>query len=90
MYEKGKEAFVSHIKAYSNHECSHIFQIKELDLLALGKGFGLLHMPRMPELKKYTNLEPFSNVDISKIPYKYIYKRLIRLKLTSIYIMIYY
>lgn len=63
---------MSYIKAYSNHECSHIFQIKELDLYKLGKGFGLLHMPKMPELRsdKYKNLAPFVDEDVSKIPYK--------------------
>jgi hypothetical protein len=33
VYEKGKQAFVSFIRAFSKYECSHIFQIKELDLV---------------------------------------------------------
>lgn len=72
LYEKGKIAFVSFIRAYTKHECSHIFQVKELDMVQLGKGFGLLHMPKMPELnkEKFKDLPPFYEVDVSTISYK--------------------
>jgi ATP-dependent RNA helicase DDX55/SPB4 len=70
LYEKGKQAFVSFIRAYEKHECSHIFQIKELDLVELAKGFGLLHMPKMPEIKKEMKSIKFVDMDFSQIPYK--------------------
>lgn len=39
------------MRAYSKHEASYIFRVKDLDLVGLGKSFGLLRLPRMPELK---------------------------------------
>jgi ATP-dependent RNA helicase DDX55/SPB4 len=69
LYEKGKEAFVSYIRAYSKHECSHLFQI---NFGKLAFGFGLLHMPKMPELKNVKiDFEPLlSDIDTSKIQFK--------------------
>jgi hypothetical protein len=48
---QGAEAFVSFVKAYSKHEASYIFRIKKLDLVGVARSFGLLRLPRMPELK---------------------------------------
>jgi ATP-dependent RNA helicase DDX55/SPB4 len=45
------KAFVSFVRAYSKHEASYIFRIKDLDLIGVGKSFGLLRLPKMPELK---------------------------------------
>lgn len=46
------KAFVSFIRAYSKHEASYIFRLKDLDLLGVAKSFGLLRLPKMPELKE--------------------------------------
>ncbi len=70
FYEKGKVAFVSYIRAYTKHECSHIFRVKELDYVNMAAGFGLLHLPKMPEIKKFLEYKPFVEVDIKTIPYK--------------------
>lgn len=72
LYEKGKIAFVSFVRAYTKHECTHIFQVKELDLVQLGKGFGLLHLPKMPEIGKerHQEISPFFDIDVSTIKYK--------------------
>ncbi|KAM0788106.1 hypothetical protein ACM66B_001273 [Microbotryomycetes sp. NB124-2] len=51
LFEKGMKAFVSFVKSYSKHEASYIFQLKELDLGAVATSYGLLRMPKMPELK---------------------------------------
>jgi len=51
IYEKGIQAYVSYIQAYKKHECNLILRLKDLDFGALAQGFGLLHMPMMPELK---------------------------------------
>jgi hypothetical protein len=42
---------VSFIRAYSKHEASYIFRLKNLDLSGVAKSYGLLRLPRMPELK---------------------------------------
>ncbi|XP_063067455.1 ATP-dependent RNA helicase DDX55 [Engraulis encrasicolus] len=51
VFEKGMRAFVSCIQAYAKHECSLIFRVKDLDFSALARGFALLCMPKMPELR---------------------------------------
>ena len=35
------------------------------------EGFGLLHMPKMPEIKQFLEYKPFIEVDTKKIAYKY-------------------
>lgn len=45
------KAFVSFIRAYSKHEASYIFRLKSLDLSGVAESYGLLRLPRMPELK---------------------------------------
>lgn len=45
------KAFVSFVRAYCKHEASYIFRIKDLDLVGVAKSFGLLRLPRMPELQ---------------------------------------
>ncbi|KAG7250903.1 hypothetical protein CRUP_013154 [Coryphaenoides rupestris] len=47
----GMRAYVSSVQATPSHECSLIFRVKDLDFSAMAKGFALLRMPRMPELK---------------------------------------
>uniref|UniRef100_A0ACB8G010 ATP-dependent RNA helicase ddx55 n=2 Tax=Sphaerodactylus townsendi TaxID=933632 RepID=A0ACB8G010_9SAUR len=64
VYEKGMRAFVSCVQAYAKHECSLIFRIKDLDFASLARGFALLKMPRMPELKGKT-FPDFEPVDIN-------------------------
>ncbi|KAG6854806.1 hypothetical protein C0991_001233 [Blastosporella zonata] len=51
IHDQAAKAFVSFVRAYSKHEASYIFRIKDLDLIGAAKSFGLLRMPRMPELK---------------------------------------
>ena len=45
------KAFPSYVQAYSKHQASFIFRISELDIPAIGYSWGLLKLPRMPELK---------------------------------------
>lgn len=42
---------MSFVRAYSKHEASYIFRVKDLDLVGLAKTYGLVRLPRMPELK---------------------------------------
>ena len=53
LYDKGQRAFVSWVKAYSKHQASSIFRIGELDWTDLGNAWGLVRLPKMPELKKW-------------------------------------
>lgn len=52
VMEKGVKAFVSFVRAYKEHHCKYIFRITDLDLPQLGTAFGLLRLPKMPELRK--------------------------------------
>ncbi|XP_018565596.1 probable ATP-dependent RNA helicase DDX55 homolog [Anoplophora glabripennis] len=72
IIEKATQAFVSHVRAYSKHECSLLLRVKELPLGAMGAAYGLLQLPKMPELKN-RDLSDFPEVlqlDINTIPYK--------------------
>ncbi|XP_071371766.1 ATP-dependent RNA helicase DDX55 [Centroberyx affinis] len=71
MFDRGMRAFVSNVQAYAKHECSLIFRVKDLDFASLARGFALLRMPRMPELKGKTFPE-FTEavVDTDTIRYK--------------------
>ncbi|KAL5640236.1 hypothetical protein ACGC1H_007493 [Rhizoctonia solani] len=68
VYDKSMKAFVSFVRAYSKHEASYIFRIKDLDLIGVAKAFGLIRLPKMPEL---TSREGWTDLDIDwdAIPY---------------------
>ncbi|GAA5905258.1 ATP-dependent RNA helicase SPB4 [Sporobolomyces salmoneus] len=51
LHDRGLKAFVSSIRSYSKHEASYLFRLQDLDLVGLAQSFGLLKMPKMPELK---------------------------------------
>lgn len=42
---------MSFVRAYSKHEASYIFRVRDLDLVGAARCFGLLRLPKMPELK---------------------------------------
>ncbi|XP_039360857.1 ATP-dependent RNA helicase DDX55 isoform X1 [Mauremys reevesii] len=71
MFEKGMKAFVSCVQAYAKHECNLIFRIKDLDFASFARGFALLRMPKMPELKGkcFSDFVPVS-IDTDSIPFK--------------------
>ncbi|XP_034048188.1 ATP-dependent RNA helicase DDX55 [Thalassophryne amazonica] len=70
VFERGMRAFVSYVQAYAKHECSLIFRIKDLDFAALARGFALLRLPKMPELKGKTFLE-FSETAVNTDTIRY-------------------
>lgn len=51
LHEKGMKAFVSYVKAYSKHQTTSIFRVKDIGWKDLAESFALLKMPRMPELR---------------------------------------
>ncbi|OWK14623.1 DDX55 [Cervus elaphus hippelaphus] len=71
VFEKGMKAFVSYIQAYAKHECNLIFRLKDLDFASLARGFALLRMPKMPELrgKQFPDFVPV-DVNTDTIPFK--------------------
>lgn len=50
LHDKAAKAYVSFVRAYSKHEAAYIFRIRDLDLVGTAMCFGLLRLPRMPEL----------------------------------------
>ncbi|XP_019938030.1 ATP-dependent RNA helicase DDX55 [Paralichthys olivaceus] len=71
MFDRGMRAFVSYIQAYAKHECSLIFRIKDLDFASLARGFALLRLPKMPELRGKTFPDFIeTTVDTETIRYK--------------------
>ncbi|KAK5606718.1 ATP-dependent RNA helicase ddx55 [Crenichthys baileyi] len=71
MFDKGMRAFVSYVQAYAKHECSLIFRVKDLDFVSMARGFALLRLPKMPELrgKSFPDFTE-STVDTDSIRYK--------------------
>uniref|UniRef100_A0A671G0Q9 ATP-dependent RNA helicase n=1 Tax=Rhinolophus ferrumequinum TaxID=59479 RepID=A0A671G0Q9_RHIFE len=71
VFEKGMKAFVSFVQAYAKHECSLIFRLKDLDFAGLARGFALLKMPKMPELrgKQFPDFVPV-DINTDTIPFK--------------------
>ncbi|GJE87172.1 DEAD-domain-containing protein [Phanerochaete sordida] len=71
LYDKAVKAFVSFTRAYSKHEASYIFRIKDLDLVGVAKSFGLLRLPRMPELKDVSR-DGWQDADVDWDTYAYV------------------
>lgn len=70
IFDKANRAFVSYIQAYNKHECNLILQLKDINLGKLAMGFGLLKMPKMPEIKgKDVSFFVDPNIDVNRISY---------------------
>ena len=73
MLDKSIHAFLTYIRAYTEHHCQYIFRLKELDVGHLGNMFALLRLPRMKEIKKIPRelQDTFvsSSVDPDSVPY---------------------
>lgn len=70
LFDKANRAFVSYVQAYSKHECNLILRLKDIDLGKLAMSFGLLRMPRMPELKgRDTSSFEQEDIDTNLIAY---------------------
>lgn len=54
IMDKANRAFVSFVQSYAKHECSVILSLKNLNFGKMATSFGLLKMPRMPELRGIT------------------------------------
>ncbi|XP_055377731.1 probable ATP-dependent RNA helicase DDX55 homolog [Condylostylus longicornis] len=88
VYDKAIRAFVSHIQAYRKHECNAILRLKDLDFGKMATSYGLLQLPKMPELKK-ANVENFIGpnfeVNINNLTYKNLQKENCRVEKLKIF-----
>lgn len=71
IFDLANRAFVSFIQGYTKHECKYILRLKDLPLGHVATYFGLLKLPKMPELKKQ-KIQGFSalKMDMNSIKYK--------------------
>jgi ATP-dependent RNA helicase DDX55/SPB4 len=71
IYDKAQRGFVSWVRAYSKHTASSIFRVDGLDWTELGHAWGLLRLPRMPELKKWEGDKSLGvDIDFNTFAYK--------------------
>jgi ATP-dependent RNA helicase DDX55/SPB4 len=71
LFEKAQRGFVSWVRAYSKHTANSIFQVADLDWAELGKAWGLLTLPGMPEVKKWDGDRRLGQeLDLAKFAYK--------------------
>jgi ATP-dependent RNA helicase DDX55/SPB4 len=71
LYDKGQRAFVSWVQSYSKHQASSIFRIEDLDWTDLGNAWGLVRLPKMPELKKWDGDKSLGvKIDMSEYEYR--------------------
>lgn len=71
VFDMSFRAFPSFVRSYSEHRASSIFRVKDLDWYELAKQYGLVQLPRMPELKG-TEVDRTLGlgIDVKAIPYK--------------------
>lgn len=68
--DKAKRGFVSWVRSYSKHQASSIFRVDNLDWQDLGNAWGLLRLPKMPELKNWDG-DKSLGVDVDWNAYAY-------------------
>eukprot|EP00981_Chlorochromonas_danica_P001520 scaffold326_cov169-Ochromonas_danica.AAC.21 len=51
ILEMGSAAFVGFLRAYTEHLCSYIFRLAELDIGAVARSYALLRLPKMAETR---------------------------------------
>ncbi|KAJ3146683.1 ATP-dependent RNA helicase ddx55 [Geranomyces michiganensis] len=71
VFERSTKAFVSWVRSYNEHQASSIFRFKDVDVGAVAMAFGLLRLPKMPELKGQRDVAFIpSEVAVDSIKYK--------------------
>ncbi|KDQ10086.1 hypothetical protein BOTBODRAFT_36513 [Botryobasidium botryosum FD-172 SS1] len=83
LHDKGVKAFVSFVRAYSKHEASYIFRIKDLDLVGVAMSYGLLRLPKMPELKDREERKDWETVEVDWDSYAFANKVLEKQRLEA-------
>ncbi|CAK9298687.1 unnamed protein product [Gordionus sp. m RMFG-2023] len=64
---KGVKAFVSHVRSYAENKLNLIFRVKDLPLGELANGFGLLYLPKMPEVAKQHRQSDYNRLNHAKL-----------------------
>lgn len=73
IFDKGTRALVSHVRAYSKHECNLLLRVQDLDLGKVATSYGLLQLPKMPEMKekfRSSFLGPSEKINVNTLEYK--------------------
>ena len=70
LHDKAQRGFVSWARAYSRHQTSSIFRLDDIDWADQAKAWGLLKLPKMPELKKWEG-DKSLGVEMSWASYAY-------------------
>ena len=71
FHDKAQRAFVSWVKSYSKHQASSIFRITDINWEDMGKAWGLLKLPKMPELKRWNGDNALGlKIDFSEYAYQ--------------------
>lgn len=52
-HDKAVRSYVSFVRYYSKHTASSIFRLPNLDYIGLAKMYGVLRLPKMPEITSY-------------------------------------
>ncbi|KAL2155504.1 hypothetical protein VTH82DRAFT_246 [Thermothelomyces myriococcoides] len=69
VFQLAQRAFVSWARSYMEHQATSIFRVSELDWVDLAKGYGLLELPKMPEVKGIDRSLGLG-IDTESIPFK--------------------
>ncbi|KAK4227650.1 P-loop containing nucleoside triphosphate hydrolase protein [Podospora fimiseda] len=69
IYQLAQRAFVSWARSYIEHQASSIFRVSDLDWTDLAKGYGLVELPKMPEVKGIDRSLGLG-IDVESIPFK--------------------
>lgn len=71
-HDKAVVSFVSFVRYYSKHMATSIFRLQNLDYLGVAKSYGLLRLPRMPELdaEKFP-VDGYMDLSVNFRDYKY-------------------
>ena len=71
LHDKAQRGFVSWVKSYSKHQANSIFRVTDIDWEDAGKAWGLLKLPKMPELKRWDGDKSLGvKVDFNAYTYK--------------------
>lgn len=70
IYDKSISALTAFIRAYKNHKCRLIFRFVDINIPELLKSFGIIKLPRMPELNNKVIDYVEEDIDTNTIPYK--------------------
>ncbi|KAJ4306724.1 ATP-dependent rRNA helicase spb4 [Collariella sp. IMI 366227] len=69
IFQLAQRAFVSWARSYIEHQATSIFRVSDLDWTDLAKGYGLVELPKMPEVKGIDRSLGLG-IDTESIPFK--------------------